>query len=79
VKKTVRLLTLLVAIQNSYSELWTLLDWTNPGALGTRKQWEGYVAQPLVRGQSRSANNEEKYQGAVRDFCCLQDPAGWED
>ena len=59
---------MVLAIQNSYSELWTLLDWTNPGAVGTRKQWEGYVAQPLVRGQSRSASEDERFQAVVCEF-----------
>ncbi|KAJ3532277.1 hypothetical protein NM688_g7446 [Phlebia brevispora] len=48
------------AIQNDYSELWTILDWTNPGAIGTRKQWEGFVTRPLTRGQSRSASEDER-------------------
>ncbi|KIN93058.1 hypothetical protein M404DRAFT_171863, partial [Pisolithus tinctorius Marx 270] len=48
------------AIQNSYSELWTILDWTNPGKLGTSKQWKGYVVKPLTIGQSMKATEEER-------------------
>jgi SNF2 family DNA or RNA helicase len=28
------------AIQNSYEELWTILDWTNPGRVGSQGDWE---------------------------------------
>ncbi|KAL4077447.1 P-loop containing nucleoside triphosphate hydrolase protein [Scleroderma citrinum] len=48
------------AIQNSYNELWTILDWTNPGKLGTSKQWKGYVVKPLTIGQSTRATEEER-------------------
>ncbi|KAH7909981.1 RAD26-like SNF2 family DNA-dependent ATPase [Hygrophoropsis aurantiaca] len=47
-------------IQNSYMEMWTILDWTNPGRLGTSKQWKGYVVKPLTMGQSASATEEER-------------------
>ncbi|KAJ8590655.1 hypothetical protein M405DRAFT_932669, partial [Rhizopogon salebrosus TDB-379] len=47
-------------IQNSYMEAWTILDWTNPGRLGTSKQWKGYVVKPLTIGQSASATEEER-------------------
>jgi hypothetical protein len=29
------------AIQNGYEEFWTLLDWTNPGSVGTPREWKG--------------------------------------
>ncbi|KIK94177.1 hypothetical protein PAXRUDRAFT_784462 [Paxillus rubicundulus Ve08.2h10] len=48
------------AIQNSYNELWTIVDWTNPGKLGTSKQWKGYVVKPLTVGQSATATEEER-------------------
>ncbi|KAI3612685.1 rad26-like snf2 family dna-dependent atpase [Moniliophthora roreri] len=48
------------AIQNSYDEFWTILDWTSPGRLGTRKEWQYYVTKPLQRGQSASADDEER-------------------
>ncbi|KAJ2911902.1 hypothetical protein MD484_g8516, partial [Candolleomyces efflorescens] len=53
------------AIQNSYQELFTILDWTNPGRLGTSKQWRGYVSKPLTLGQSASATEEERVKGMV--------------
>lgn len=53
------------AIQNSYNELWTILDWTNPGKLGTTKQWKGYVVKPLTIGQSTKATEEERSKALV--------------
>ncbi|KAM5538879.1 hypothetical protein V8D89_007601 [Ganoderma adspersum] len=52
-------------IQNGYDELWTVLNWTNPGAVGTKKQWETYVEKPLRVGQSKSASDEEHVKAAL--------------
>ena len=54
-----------LAIQNDYQELWTILDWTNPGAVGTKKQWDGFIARPLTRGQSKSASEDERVMAIV--------------
>lgn len=54
------------AIQNSYNELWTILDWTNPGQLGSMKQWKGFVVKPLTVGQSTNATEEERTKALVR-------------
>ncbi|RMJ09146.1 hypothetical protein CDV36_011241 [Fusarium kuroshium] len=43
------------AIQNRYEELWTLLDWTNPGHFGTIAEWTQAVTKPLTVGQSHDA------------------------
>jgi SNF2 family DNA or RNA helicase len=43
------------AIQNSYDELWTLLNWTNPGKLGPISTWTSRISQPLKIGQSHDA------------------------
>ncbi|KAJ7128131.1 P-loop containing nucleoside triphosphate hydrolase protein [Mycena crocata] len=48
------------AIQNSYDELWTILDWTSPGKLGDRSQWRGFVSNPLKVGQSATATEGER-------------------
>ncbi|KZT24961.1 hypothetical protein NEOLEDRAFT_1178730 [Neolentinus lepideus HHB14362 ss-1] len=53
------------AIQNSYTELWTILDWCYPGCAGTPRQWKGYVTRPLLLGQSASASDEEKVQAQM--------------
>ncbi|KAF6817945.1 Switch 2 [Colletotrichum sojae] len=43
------------AIQNKYEELWTLLNWTNPGHFGTLSEWNNTITKPLTRGQSHDA------------------------
>ncbi|TFK47224.1 hypothetical protein OE88DRAFT_1666566 [Heliocybe sulcata] len=53
------------AIQNSYTELWTILDWCYPGCVGRPRQWKGYVTKPLLLGQSASASDEEKVQARL--------------
>ncbi|KAF6767367.1 Helicase, C-terminal [Kalmanozyma brasiliensis GHG001] len=46
------------AIQNTYRELYTLADWTNPGLLGTVKEWITEIEEPLKHGQRRGADPE---------------------
>lgn len=48
------------AIQNSYEEMWTLLDWSNPGRLGSLRQWKSMISKPLAVGQSASASPQER-------------------
>jgi len=43
------------AIQNKYEELWTLLNWTNPGHFGTLREWRQTICVPLTVGQSHDA------------------------
>ncbi|KAL8811087.1 MAG: hypothetical protein Q9200_002085, partial [Gallowayella weberi] len=43
------------AIQNSYDELWTLLNWTNPGKFGPITTWKSSISEPLKMGQSHDA------------------------
>ncbi|KAF9445975.1 hypothetical protein P691DRAFT_804938 [Macrolepiota fuliginosa MF-IS2] len=47
-------------IQNSYQEMWTILDWANPGRLGTSSQWQRLIVKPLITGQSTAATEEER-------------------
>lgn len=63
-----------IAIQNSYSELWNIINWTHPGCVGSKKQWEGYVDRPLTKGQSKSASAEERLQAVV---CALVYSSGF--
>jgi SNF2 family DNA or RNA helicase len=53
------------AIQNDYMELWTILDWTHPGMLGSKKQWRGFVANPLKAGQSRGSSEDVRAKAVV--------------
>ncbi|KAI9744005.1 MAG: hypothetical protein M1818_002739 [Claussenomyces sp. TS43310] len=43
------------AIQNKYEELWTLLNWTNPGRFGPISTWKNSISDPLRLGQSHDA------------------------
>lgn len=47
------------AIQNRYEELWTLLNWTNPGVLGPVTTWKAQISDPLKIGQSHDATMNE--------------------
>ncbi|KAF9649557.1 hypothetical protein BDM02DRAFT_3229957 [Thelephora ganbajun] len=53
------------AIQNNYTEFWTMLDWVNPGALGTLKEWTKYVSKPLTIGQSKNSKDAERIRAKV--------------
>ncbi|KAK3047065.1 hypothetical protein LTR09_011490 [Extremus antarcticus] len=47
------------AIQNKYEELWTLLNWTNPGTFGPLSSWKTAICIPLKLGQSYDATNAQ--------------------
>ncbi|KAK0635790.1 P-loop containing nucleoside triphosphate hydrolase protein [Bombardia bombarda] len=47
------------AIQNKYEELWTLLNWTNPGHFGTLAEWHKAITLPLTVGQSHDATQAQ--------------------
>jgi len=53
------------AIQNSYKEMWTILDWTNPDRLGTKRQWQGFIVRPLTVGQSAGATEAERAKALI--------------
>ncbi|KAG0159047.1 hypothetical protein PDIDSM_6567 [Penicillium digitatum] len=40
-------------------ELWTLLNWTNPGVLGPVSSWKAQISDPLKIGQSHDATLSE--------------------
>lgn len=48
------------AIQNNYEELWTLLNWSNPGRVGTPAEWKKCISKPLAIGQSAKASEGER-------------------
>lgn len=41
-------------IQNKYEELWTVLNWANPGKLGPMSAWKASICEPLKLGQADS-------------------------
>ncbi|KAF2404135.1 hypothetical protein EJ06DRAFT_189068 [Trichodelitschia bisporula] len=47
------------AIQNNYDELWTLLNWTNPGKFGSLSTWRSSISDPLRIGQSHEATKAQ--------------------
>ncbi|KAL2204184.1 hypothetical protein CC79DRAFT_1336821 [Sarocladium strictum] len=47
------------AIQNKYEELWTILDWANPGHFGTLPEWSQAITKPLTVGQSHDATEAQ--------------------
>ncbi|KAI9757781.1 MAG: hypothetical protein M4579_003317 [Chaenotheca gracillima] len=47
------------AIQNKYEELWTLLNWTNPGRFGPLSTWKTSISEPLRIGQSHDATTQQ--------------------
>ncbi len=47
------------AIQNNYDELWTLLNWTNPGRFGSLASWRACISDPLRIGQAHDATIPE--------------------
>jgi DNA excision repair protein ERCC-6-like 2 len=50
------------AIQNKYEELWTLLNWTNPGRFGPISTWVSSISDPLRIGQSHDATYHQLKQ-----------------
>ncbi|PSS27471.1 hypothetical protein M430DRAFT_112291 [Amorphotheca resinae ATCC 22711] len=53
------------AIQNKYEELWTLLNWTNPGRFGPLSTWSSSISTPLRIGQSHDATFYQLKQARI--------------
>ncbi|KAJ9662133.1 hypothetical protein H2201_006241 [Coniosporium apollinis] len=47
------------AIQNKYEELWTLLNWSNPGRFGSLATWKMCISEPLKMGQAHDATYQQ--------------------
>ena len=47
------------ALQNKYEELWCLLDWANPGCLGSLELFKRDFSRPMVRGFRQDATTNE--------------------
>jgi len=45
-------------IENALSELWAILDWTTPGLLGSRRQFQQRYIRPIENGQDRDRADE---------------------
>ncbi|EJD42961.1 hypothetical protein AURDEDRAFT_167909 [Auricularia subglabra TFB-10046 SS5] len=46
------------AVQNSYEELWCILDFAVPGQVGTLDAWRKCIANPLRAGQAHDADRK---------------------
>ncbi|KAG8882394.1 hypothetical protein FRB97_008298 [Tulasnella sp. 331] len=46
-------------IQNSYKEIWPLLNWSNPGRVGTENEWYRIIVRPMIEGQSKDAKQKQ--------------------
>ncbi len=44
-------------MQNSHKELWSLLNWANPGSLGDWTSFERHYVDPLKLGQKRDCTD----------------------
>ena len=47
------------AVQNKYEELWTLLNWAQPGSHGSAQTWKQDVCWPLKMGQAHDASFDQ--------------------
>lgn len=45
-------------VENRLGELWALLDWANPGMLGSRESFRHRYSKPIERGDDSPAANE---------------------
>lgn len=60
-------------IQNRNEEMWTLLDWTNPGAFGSRDAWRYVITLPLKVGQRKGASDVEVETRRIIAACLTQE------
>ena len=47
------------AFQKKYEELWCLLDWANPGCLGSAENFKSRLSRPMVKGFRQDATSNE--------------------
>lgn len=47
-------------MQNSYEELWSILDFAAPDQLGTIEEWKEFIAGPLRDGQAHDADRKTR-------------------
>ncbi|WP_106176693.1 DEAD/DEAH box helicase [Prauserella shujinwangii] len=53
-------------VENRLTELWSILDWTTPGLLGSLETFRRTLARPVERDRDRAAT--ERLAAAVRPF-----------
>ncbi|XP_040575390.1 uncharacterized protein [Lepeophtheirus salmonis] len=64
-----------VLLQNKYQELWALLEWVNPGCLGTWKDFNAKYSRPIELGLRLNATTSQLARARLlqRDFDILKD------
>ncbi|KPP75863.1 hypothetical protein Z043_104846 [Scleropages formosus] len=61
-------------LQNNLEELWCVMDWANPGCLGSLECFRNRFAEPIERGQRRSTTKRALALGREAVvFCSLTD------
>lgn len=45
-----------------------MLDWANPEALGTLKEWSKFVSKPLAIGQSKNSRDAERIRAKAGTY-----------
>lgn len=60
-------------ISNRSEEMWTILDWTNPGTFANLSTWKHLVAMPLKLGQRSNATEEELETSRFIARCLTRD------
>lgn len=64
------------ALQNKYDELWCLLDWANPGCLGSLKHFQHEFSQPMTKGFRLDATKGDLATARERQkrLNCIKNP-----
>ncbi|KAE8250681.1 hypothetical protein A4X13_0g4489 [Tilletia indica] len=60
------------AVQNDFGELHTMLDWSNPGRVGNKRQWDRTINMPLQRLLDKDLTEQGTYDEQIRRLAFLQ-------
>lgn len=55
-------------LQNKLEEFWCVLDWANPGSLGSAKNFNQEFGKPMLKGQTFDATKRELAVGRKSEF-----------
>ncbi|KAK0562576.1 hypothetical protein OC844_002642 [Tilletia horrida] len=60
------------AVQNDFSELHTVLDWSNPGRVGNKRQWDRTINMPLQRLLDKDQTDESTHDEHLLRMAFIQ-------